>query len=95
LTRQPETSKIEWNIPLRKENLMLMVGGIVVIIAAYLLMATAISPTPDNNQGVWNNANAVTLAPILAVIGYCIIVPFAIMYRPKRDADESSDETIG
>jgi sterol desaturase/sphingolipid hydroxylase (fatty acid hydroxylase superfamily) len=93
LTRQPEMSKIEWNIPLRKENLFMLVGGIVVIAAAYMLMATAISPDPATNLGTWNNANAVTFAPILAVIGYCIIVPIAIMYRPKGSPENTTDET--
>jgi hypothetical protein len=93
LTRQPEMSRIEWNIPLRKENLFLLVGGIVVIAAAYMLMATAISPDPANNLGTWNNVNAVTIAPILAVIGYCIIVPIAIMYRPKGSPETTTDET--
>jgi hypothetical protein len=90
--QRAEVSRIQWSIPLRKQNLILLVIGIVVIAAAYGLMATAISADPANNQGIWNNANAVTFAPILAVIGYCIIIPLAILYRPKGTAQDENTE---
>ena len=88
-----EESKIQWGIPLGKKNLMLMGGAIGIIAIGYLLMATAISDDPANNQGIWNNANAVTFAPILLVIGYCIVAPIAIMWRPKKDETDNSAES--
>jgi hypothetical protein len=89
-----DESKIQWGIPLGKKNLMLMAGAVGIIIIGYLLMATAISDDPANNQGIWNNANAVTFAPILLVIGYCIIAPIAIMWRPKRDEGDNTNESL-
>jgi hypothetical protein len=70
-------------------------GAIVLMVIGYLLMATAVSPDPADNEGIWNNANAVTWAPILLVIGYCIMVPIAIMWRPKDEADtRSTNESV-
>jgi hypothetical protein len=89
-----DESKIQWGIPLGKKNLMLMAGAVGIIIVGYLLMATAISDDPANNQGIWNNAYAVTWAPILLVIGYCIIAPIAIMLRSKGDEVDNSGESV-
>lgn len=70
---------------------MLLGVGIAVIVIGYLLMSTGIADDPLNNQGVWNNASAVTIAPILLGLGYCVIVPFALLYRKKgTDATETS-----
>ncbi|PJA26164.1 MAG: hypothetical protein CO189_12190 [candidate division Zixibacteria bacterium CG_4_9_14_3_um_filter_46_8] len=33
---------------------------------------------------------SLTLAPILLVLGYCVIIPIAIMYRCKKDDPEKS-----
>jgi len=33
---------------------------------------------------------SLNLAPILLVLGYCVIIPVAIMYRRKKDGPEGS-----
>lgn len=76
---------IPWRIPLDRTNYMLLGLGIAVIIVGYLLMSTGIPDDPVNNDGIWNNPMAVTIAPIVLVIGYCVIIPFAIFYRRKGD----------
>lgn len=87
-------SRVTWNLPLGKTNGLIFLGGLAVIIIGYMLMATAISDDPANNNGIWNNANSVTIAPILLTIGYCVIVPLALMYRRKQTetAPESGTE---
>src|SRR5687768_9332586 len=68
---------IPWSVPLQPVNYMLIGLGIAVIIVGYLLMSTGIADDPVNNEGVWNNPMAVTIAPIVLVLGYCVIIPFA------------------
>jgi hypothetical protein len=92
--RRPATSasNIRWDIPLTSTNLILLGVGIGVLIAGYLLMSTGIADDPLKNEGVWNNAMAVTVAPILLGLGYCVIIPFALLYRKKGEVTSTVDE---
>ncbi len=36
---------------------------------------------------------SITLAPVLLVLGYCVIIPIAIMYREKKDESPESGNT--
>ena len=56
------------HLPLDRENLILFAVSLGVIILGYVFLA----------QG------SITLAPILLVLGYCVLVPVAIIYRPRR-----------
>ncbi len=38
---------------------------------------------------VFLKMGSLTIAPILLVLGYCVIIPIAIMYRQKKDTSES------
>ncbi len=55
-------------------NIRLLVMSIVVIAAGFVFLSRG----------------SVTLAPILLVLGYCVMVPFAIVYRPKSSKEKSS-----
>jgi hypothetical protein len=68
--------KKEELLPLEKTNYMILLVGIVVIAAGYLALSS----------GPWDGALALTVAPILLVAGYCAIIPFGILYRPKKSA---------
>jgi len=57
-----------------KTNYVLFGIGILVIVIGYLIMVT----------GDTTSFQSVKLAPIVLVIGYCIIIPLAIWYKPKR-----------
>jgi len=57
-----------------KINYQLFGIGLFVIIIGYLLMAT----------GETNSNQSVKYAPIVLVIGYCIIIPIAILIKPKK-----------
>lgn len=82
ITRTPSV----WKFPLQKQNFLIIGFGIVVIIVGYLLMATGITEEPALPDGKWNNVFAVSIAPILLVIGYCVIIPFGIFksFPPKE-----------
>ncbi len=33
------------------------------------------------------------VAPILLVLGYCVVIPFGILYRQKKETPNASEET--
>lgn len=81
----PSTS---WNFPLDSYNYKIIGIGAIVIAIAYGLMSTAISDDPNQ----WNNPMAVTIAPVLLAIGYCVIIPYGLLAR-KKDSSEKSSES--
>lgn len=74
-----------WQFPLGKKNLIYIGIGLAVIIVGYLLMATGITEQPAIVNGKWDNPFAISIAPFIIVIGYCIIIPYAIMKVFKKD----------
>jgi hypothetical protein len=73
-----------WNFPMTKENFVIAGIGLAIIVVGFLFMATGITEEPAVLHGKWNNPMAITLAPILLMIGYCIIIPYAIMKFGKK-----------
>ena len=67
-------------LPFGSENYIIFSVGIFLIILGYLSLS----------KGPWNSFWSLTLAPILLVIGYCIVIPVAILYRKKKK--ENSQE---
>ena len=61
-------------LPLSKENFRIIGVGLVVIVAGYLAMI----------QGSVEGVLPLVVSPILLVAGYCVIIPFGIMYRKKE-----------
>lgn len=57
--------------------------GILVIIAGYIALST--SP--------WDNPIALNVAPILLVLGYCVIIPIGIIYKPKKSEAQATAQT--
>ncbi len=62
-------------MPLKPINYKIIIGGALLIIATYVLLAT--------NNSVYGFI-PLDLVPILLFIGYIIIVPIGIMYRGKK-----------
>lgn len=71
--------KPNWQFPLQKQNFIILGIGLAVILLGYLLMSTGITEQPAVPNGKWNNPMAVIVAPLLLVIGYCVIIPFGIL----------------
>jgi general stress protein CsbA len=57
-----------------RTNYLIFLAGILDIFLAYAVMAT----------GETNSFQSLTLAPIMLVIGYVVIIPLAILYKPGR-----------
>ena len=66
----------EEHLPLGRENFIILGVGLAVIIAGYLAMI----------EGSVEGFLPLVLAPILLVTGYCVLIPFGIMYRKNRNA---------
>ena len=54
-----------------KKNYQLFLFGIAVIITGYVIMAT----------GSTNSVQATKIAPWVLTLGYCFIIPLAILYK--------------
>ncbi|MFQ6616745.1 MAG: DUF3098 domain-containing protein [Fidelibacterota bacterium] len=59
-----------------RKNYLLFGIGVLVIILAYVIMAT----------GEVNSFQALTLAPIMLFLGYLVIIPVSLLYR-RRSSD--------
>ena len=62
----------DWNFT--QANYIIFLAGIVIIILANIIMAL----------GTTNSFQALTLAPIMLIIGYLIIIPLAIVYKNRK-----------
>ena len=65
-------------IALTNKNYSIIGLGILVIIIGYVLMSA------NSVDGFLPTV----IAPILLVAGYCVIIPFGILYKDKSNADE-------
>ena len=66
-------------LPLGRENFMIMGLGILVIAAGYITMLG------NSIEGFL----PLVAAPILLVLGYCVIIPFGLLFK-KRSVKEAS-----
>jgi uncharacterized membrane protein HdeD (DUF308 family) len=77
--RQTKKTRREDVLPFERENYLILVAGIVVIVLGYLALS----------QKTVEGFLPLTVAPILLVIGYCVIIPVGIMYRKKSRKDDT------
>ncbi len=78
-TVKQKRSGRETIIPFTKENYILFVIGLVVLIVGFKALET----------GPWNSAMSLTVGPILLVLAYCVIFPVAILYHHRRKNNAS------
>lgn len=64
-------------LPFTKKNYLIFLVGLLVIVIGYVALG----------QG------SITLAPILLVLGYCVIIPVAILYRGGAAAPTEGSAT--
>ena len=68
------------SLPFTKKNYQILGAAIVVILAGYIALA----------QKPWDSFLPLVVAPTLLVAGYCILVPWGILSRSKKENDASS-----
>jgi hypothetical protein len=79
--RKKSTKKrtsLERHLPLGRTNYILMVTGIVIIIIGYACML----------EGSVDGILPIYIAPVLLILGYCVVIPVALLYK-KSDVDDS------
>lgn len=60
--------KADAPLPFGKTNMIIFIAGLVAIILGFITLASG----------------SETLAPILLVLGYCVAIPVAILWKDKR-----------
>lgn len=85
----PRKSSVSWQFPLDRNDLIFIAVGIGVILLGYLLMLTGVSEEAAAVDGKWNNFLAVVVSPLLLVIGYCVIIPLAILKMFRKKSSDS------
>lgn len=72
--KRPTTSSkgsSKWSSPWTKDNYRMLGVGVAVIFAGFVLLSMGMEQ--------WDNPLSVSVAPVILVIGYCVIIPLAIM----------------
>ncbi|MCW3076642.1 MAG: hypothetical protein JWO32_1251 [Bacteroidetes bacterium] len=69
-----------------KKNYYILLTGLALICAGYLLMIGGKSEDPNVFNPAIFNFQRVTLAPIVCLIGFVTII-VAIMWRPKNESE--------
>ena len=71
--KQIKKAKRDDVLPFERENYIILGIGLVVIVLGYIALAG------NTVEGFFQ----LTIAPVLLVLGYCVIIPIGIMYRKK------------
>ena len=65
-------------LPLGRENLLIIGVGLLIIATGYLALM----------EGSVEGFLPLVVAPILLVLGYCVIIPIGILYKKKQGKKE-------
>lgn len=76
-TRKPPRKDTHWNIFNRSNYWIFFIGALTILLGYIAMM-----------QGPANSIWSLHLAPILLIIGYCVLIPWAILKRPRTPKDE-------
>jgi carbon starvation protein CstA len=68
--KSPKNGKV---LPYTRINVILLILGFVFLVTGYLALATK----------PWNSFLSLNVAPILLLLGYCVLIPAAILYHKK------------
>lgn len=66
-------------LPFTSKNYLLFTLGLLLLIIGYIALS----------RGSWDSFWSLTLAPILLVIAYCIVIPIAILYHKRNKKQEA------
>jgi flagellar basal body-associated protein FliL len=75
--------KKEFSFPFEKINYIIIGIGIVVLVIGYFCLAQ------DSVDGFM----PMVVAPILLVLGYCVIIPYGILKKPHKEVAAETPET--
>jgi uncharacterized membrane protein HdeD (DUF308 family) len=69
----PKRKPILESLPFNKSNYTILGAGLLSIVLGYVALA----------QPPWDGTMPLVVAPILLVLGYCVLIPLGILYRRK------------
>jgi hypothetical protein len=67
-------TSLERHLPLGKINYILLITGIVIILIGYACML----------EGSVDGFLPIYIAPVLLILGYCVVIPFALLYKKNE-----------
>jgi hypothetical protein len=62
-----------------KVNYLIFAAAVLLIVLGYIALS----------KGPANSFSSLTLAPILLVIGYLVLVPISIFWRPRKQKEQA------
>ncbi|MCK5086975.1 MAG: hypothetical protein KAQ90_05610 [Melioribacteraceae bacterium] len=68
----------------KKENYILLLVGVLLLIIGYTLMA----------NDPWDNPIALTLSPIILLLAYLVIFPLSIFYRKNKNSQMDKSDNV-
>jgi hypothetical protein len=79
--KNPVKPKIRFgDLPFTKINYQILGGALVCLVLGYFALG----------QEPWNGTLPLVIAPILLVIGYCILIPLGILYKRNQTSSDVS-----
>jgi hypothetical protein len=82
--KKTKKKSILGSLPFTKTNYQILAVGIVLLVLGYVALS----------QEPWDGTMPLVVAPILLVLGYCVVIPLAILFR-KNSSGEQSAAKIG
>ena len=79
--KQTKKTKRDESLSLESINYQIILAGVAIIVVGYF----ALSAQP------WDNPIALNVAPILLVLGYCVVIPIGIIFRRKKSESVGSE----
>jgi hypothetical protein len=70
-------------LPFKKINYQILGAGILSIILGYVALS----------QDPWNGTMPLVVAPILLVLGYCVLIPIGILYHKNKKSEGVTQPT--
>lgn len=84
-TRQAKKSRQDETFPLERENYIILAIGVLMIVVGYIALS---EKSVDGTMPL-------VVAPLLLVLGYCVVVPLGIVFRRKRtDQSPRGESTV-
>ena len=73
---EPKRERRDGSLMMGSRNVLMLFAGIVIIVIGYFLLGRG----------------SITAAPLLLVLGYCVVVPLSIILWVKRSENDSQRE---
>jgi hypothetical protein len=71
-------------LPFTKTNYQILGAGLLVIVLGYFALS----------QPPWNGTMPLVVAPLLLVLGYCVLIPLGILFRKKSDTEKRPEGNL-